>query len=146
MPLLHRLSPDKEHAYPREQARRAEARPQGDPPRRYGVGAALNSQQAALNSNLPALSFDDPVFTNRLHYRDGKSCHDVVSKELKEELPAPAPSADAVGRALESLRRCRSSFLGLVCVYIYKLTRTFPLMFNFAQNLQACQNPVQRRG
>ena len=60
--------------------------------------AALNSQQAvlnaALNSNQPALSFEDPVFTNRLHYRDGKSCHDVVSKELKE-LPAPVPSADA---------------------------------------------------
>ena len=57
--------------------------------------AALNARQAALNSDLPALSFDDTVFADRLHYRDGKSCYNVVSKELKEELPAPAPSADA---------------------------------------------------
>ena len=57
--------------------------------------ATLNARQAAQNSDLPALSFDDTVFADRLHYRDGKSCYNVVSKELKEELPAPAPSADA---------------------------------------------------
>ena len=57
--------------------------------------ATLNARQAAQNSDLPALSFDDTVFADRLHYRDGKSCYYVVSKELKEELPAPAPSADA---------------------------------------------------
>ena len=55
--------------------------------------ATLNARQAAQNSDLPALSFDDTVFADRLHYRDCKSCHDVVSKELKEELWRPARDA-----------------------------------------------------
>ena len=45
--------------------------------------AALNARQAALNSDLPALSFDDTVFADRLHYRDGKSCYNVVSKSSR---------------------------------------------------------------
>ena len=35
--------------------------------------AALNTQRAAQDSKLPALSFDDPVFAKRLHYREGKT-------------------------------------------------------------------------
>ena len=42
---------------------------------RYAEAAlsALNTQRAAQDSKLPALSFDDPVFAKRLHYREGKT-------------------------------------------------------------------------
>ena len=89
---------------------------------RLGPRAAQQAETAlrALNvlrtsKNEPVLSFEDSVFVNRLHYRDGKTCYATVEAELKAELatkrstrqtPAwmPAPKVQRAPPATEAQR------------------------------------------